>query len=174
MDDPWAGYGPPPAWEGHEDVVLCVMVNEFGGVAWDLASESLSAAGSHPRPAAACKERFRRLIAVHSAALGGAAGAGGQLRVTPELTRGLLRIVAADAFNVGGGDAGGFGGVAGGGVGGGSAGGVPPETPPAVSKLRGAVQGVRSRSTGAGAALTSELRGELTAGVRELFSTNQR
>jgi hypothetical protein len=32
------------------------------------------------------------------------------------------------------------------------------------------VQGVRARSTGAGGALTRELRGELTAGVRELFS----
>ena len=87
---------------------------------------------------------FWRLIAMHSAALGEAAGAGGQLRVTPELTRGLLRVVTADAFNVGGGggDAGRSGGVAGGGLVGGGAGGVPPGTPPAVSKLRGAVQGV--------------------------------
>jgi|AntAceMinimDraft_5_1070358.scaffolds.fasta_scaffold72395_1 hypothetical protein len=64
-----------------------------------LNPQALTAAGNPARTALACKERFRRLIAVHSAALGGAAGAGGQLRVTPELTRGLLHRVAVDAFN---------------------------------------------------------------------------
>jgi hypothetical protein len=83
--------------------------------------------------------------------------------VTPELTRALLQRVACDATGRGGGGDGGGGG------------GVPPATPPAVAKLRGAVQGVRARSKaaggGGGGALSRELRGELVAGVRKLFAS---
>ena len=35
--------------------MLCVMVNEFGGASWELASESLTVAGRNARPAVACK-----------------------------------------------------------------------------------------------------------------------
>ena len=31
-------------WKGGEDVVLCALVNEFGGGAWNVASSALSAA----------------------------------------------------------------------------------------------------------------------------------
>ena len=155
----------PPSeapWRGAEDVVLCALVNEFGGASWDLAADAIAAAGMGARVSSSCKDRFRRLIARHGAALGAATGAGGgQLRVTPELTRALLRVVARDAF-------------AGGGVPSGvpsaSVEGTPSTIPPAVAKMCAAAQGVRARF--GGSVVGPEGRSAIAAAARDVAAAH--
>jgi len=86
----------------------------MGNQAFSLGSELLSNNGPFIRPPAACKDRFRKLIALHGSSLAAdvgstRTGSGGQLRVTPELARALASKVANDAFPQSGnaGDAGG-------------------------------------------------------------------
>jgi hypothetical protein len=74
----------------------------MGDVAFSFSSEMLSTCGPFIRPPAACKDRFRKLIATHGTSLaqdlGPARMASGQLRVTPELARALASKVANEAF----------------------------------------------------------------------------
>ena len=96
-----------------EDAVISTLVLTMGDRAFSLSSELLSNNGPFIRPPAACKDRFRKLIALHSSSLAADVGstwmASVQLRVTPELARALVFKVANDAFPQSGnaGDAGG-------------------------------------------------------------------
>ena len=85
-----------------EDAVISTLVLTMGDRAFSLSSELLSNNGPFIRPPAACKDRFRKLIALHGSSLAADVGstwmASGQLRVTPELARALASKVANDAF----------------------------------------------------------------------------
>ena len=99
------GYPPgliPADFTIKEDAVISTLVLTMGDRAFSLSSELLSNNGPFIRPPAACKDRFRKLIALHSSSLAADVGstwmASGQLRVTPELARALAYKVASDAF----------------------------------------------------------------------------
>ena len=70
-----------------EDAVISTLVLTMGDRAFSLSSELLSNNGPFIRPPAACKDRFRKLIALHGSSLAADVGstwmASGQLRVTP-------------------------------------------------------------------------------------------
>ena len=99
------GYPPgliPADFTIKEDAVISTLVLTMGDRAFSLSSELLSNNGPFIRPPAACKDRFRKLIALHSSSLAADVGstwmASGQLRVTPELARALAFKVASDAY----------------------------------------------------------------------------
>ena len=142
-----AAIGPAagPAWLPAEDVALCATVDEFGGASWALAAHAISHAGPHARDPHACKDRFRRVVA-RRAADGEKAGtndaaAGGAARVTPELTKALLRDVAERAF-----------------------GGHAKAMHSIVVAFRGVVRAVRAEGASA------EARGRLVEAARALFA----
>jgi E1A-binding protein p400 len=99
------GYPPgiiPADFTTKEDAVISALVLTMGDKAFSFSSEMLSTCGPFIRPPAACKDRFRKLIATHGTSLaqdlGPARMASGQLRVTPELARALASKVANEAF----------------------------------------------------------------------------
>ena len=99
------GYPPgiiPADFTTKEDAVISALVLTMGDPAFSFSSEMLSTCGPFIRPPAACKDRFRKLIATHGTSLaqdlGPARMASGQLRVTPELARALASKVANEAF----------------------------------------------------------------------------
>jgi E1A-binding protein p400 len=66
------GYPPgiiPADFTTKEDAVISALVLTIGDAAFSFSSEMLSTCGPFIRPPAACKDRFRKLIATHGTSL---------------------------------------------------------------------------------------------------------